>query len=279
MGGRINTIMQTCFFYLSGILPQDEAIAAIKDAIQKTYGRKGEEVVKKNFDAVDQAMANLHEIKVPAKATSKIEKPPVVPAEAPPFVQKVTADDHGRAGRRAARQRHARRRHLADGHHAVGEAQHRPGDSRSGTRPSASSAASARSSARTPRIRTKVYDPALLAKAPEGFRSADAKGKEFEGMKWTVQVAPEDCTGCGVCVQVCPAKNKTEPTRKAINMTFQPPLREARADELRVLPVDPRHATARSSRSTPSRAASSAGRCLSTPAPAPAAARRPTSSC
>ena len=225
MGGRINTIMQTCFFYLSSILPQAEAIAAIKKSIEDTYGRKGADVVKKNFAAVDQAIANLHEIKVPAKADSKTSRPPVVPPQAPKFVQKVTATIM--AGR---------------GDELPVSAM--PDD---GTWPTATTQWEKRNIAlEVPiwdpavciqcgkcsiccphaSIRTKVYDAGLLEKAPKGFRSADAKGKEFEGMKWTVQVAPEDCTGCGMCVQTCPAKNKTEPTRKAINMTFQPPLRE-----------------------------------------------------
>jgi len=225
MGGRINTIMQTCFFYLSGILPQQEAIVAIKDSIKQTYGRKGDDVVKQNYNAVDQTIANLHEIKVPAKATSKIEKPPLVSPQAPDFVKKVTATIM--AGR---------------GDELPVSAM--PAD---GTWPTATTQWEKRNialeipvwdpavciqcgkcsiSCPHASIRTKAYEPGLLAKAPAGFRSADAKGKEFEGLKWTVQVAPEDCTGCGVCVQVCPAKNKTDPARKAINMNFQPPLRE-----------------------------------------------------
>jgi len=225
MGGRINTIMQTCFFYLSGILPQDEAIKAIKDAIKKTYGAKGDQIVQQNYKAVDQAVANLHQIQVPAKASSSIEKPPVVPPQAPEFVQKVTAVIM--AGR---------------GDELPVSAM--PAD---GTWPTATTQWEKRNIAMEipiwdpevciqcgkcsiacphASIRTKAYDAALLAKAPAGFRSADAKGKEFEGLKWTVQVAPEDCTGCGACVNVCPAKNKTDPSRKAINMAFQPPLRQ-----------------------------------------------------
>jgi pyruvate-ferredoxin/flavodoxin oxidoreductase len=225
MGGRINTIMQTCFFYLSGILPQEEAVKAIKDAIKKTYGTKGEQIVQQNYQAVDHAIANLHKIDVPASATSKVEMPPVVPRQAPPFVQKVTAAIM--AGR---------------GDELPVSAM--PDD---GTWPTATTQWEKRNialeipvwdpdvciqcgkcsfSCPHATIRTKVYDPALLAKAPATFKSADAKG-EFKGMKWTVQVAPEDCTGCGLCVHICPAKNKTEPTRKAINMSFQPPLRES----------------------------------------------------
>ena len=225
MGGRINTIMQTCFFYLSGILPQDEAIKAIKDAIKKTYGSKGDQIVQQNYKAVDQAVANLHQIQVPAKASSSIEKPPVVPPQAPQFVKKVTAV-------------------IMEGRGDDLPVSAMPDD---GTWPTATTQWEKRNialeipiwdpavciqcgkcSITCPHaaIRTKAYDAALLAKAPAGFRSADAKGKEFEGLKWTVQVAPEDCTGCGACVNVCPAKNKTDPSRKAINMAFQPPLRQ-----------------------------------------------------
>jgi pyruvate-ferredoxin/flavodoxin oxidoreductase len=226
MGSHINTIMQTCFFYLSGILPQEAAIQAIKDAIKKTYGAKGDQIVQQNNKAVDQAVANLHKINVPPKATGKIEKPPVVPPQAPEFVKKVTATIM--AGR---------------GDDLPVSAM--PAD---GTWPTATTQWEKRNialeipiwdpatciqcgkcSIACPHasIRTKAYDPSLLAEAPAGFRSADAKGKEFEALKWTVQAAPEDCTGCGACVNVCPAKNKTDPSRKAINMAFQPPLRES----------------------------------------------------
>jgi len=226
MGTRINTIMQTCFFALSGILPADEAIAKIKQAIEKTYGKKGEKVVQMNYAAVDHALENLHEIPVPDKATGTIEKPPTVPAEAPRFVKEVTAKIMAQKGDELPVS-------------AI------PAD---GTWPTATTQWEKRNialeipiwdpevciqcgkcSIACPHasIRAKVYDPSELDKAPETFRSAEAKGKEFAGMKWTIQVAPEDCTGCGACVNVCPAKNKLEPGRKAINMAFQPPLREA----------------------------------------------------
>jgi len=226
MGGRINTIMQTCFFYLSGILLQDQAINAIKDAIRDTYGSKGEEIVRKNFDAVDHAIANLHEIPVPAKATSSIRKPPVVSEKAPKFVKDVTAM-------------------ILAGRGDEVPVSAMPDD---GTWPSATTQWEKRNialeipawdpqvciqcgkcSIACPHatIRAKVYSPALLEKAPATFKSADAKGQEFAGMKWTIQVAPEDCTGCGACVHACPAKNKTDPSRKAINMTSQLPLRES----------------------------------------------------
>jgi len=229
MGARINTIMQTCFFYLSSILPQDQAIEAIKRAIKKTYGRKGDKIVQMNYNAVDQAVANLHEIPVPDAPSSEIEKPPIVPAEAPEFVRNVTAKI------------------------MAGEGESLPVSAIpvDGVWPTATTQWEKRNialeipvwdpdvciqcgkcSIACPHaaIRAKVYDPALLEKAPETFKSADAKGKDFAGLKWTIQVAPEDCTGCGACVNACPAKNKQEPGKKAINMAFQPPLREPERD-------------------------------------------------
>jgi len=228
MGTRINTIMQTCFFALSGILPRDEAIAKIKAAIKKTYGKKGEEIVQMNYAAVDGTLANLHEIPVPAEATSTIEKPPVVPADAPRFVHDVTAKI------------------------LAGEGNDIPVSAMpvDGIWPSATTQWEKRNIAMNipawdpdvciqcakcsitcphAAIRAKVYDPALLDKAPETFKSTDAKGKDFAGKKWTIQIAPEDCTGCGTCVEACPAKNKSAPGRKAINMTPQMPIRRSEA--------------------------------------------------
>ena len=225
MGARINTIMQTCFFYLSSILPQAEAIQAIKDAIKKTYGAKGDKIVQMNYQAVDQAVANLHRIELPEAADSGIAKPPIVPEEAPEFVRSVTAKI------------------------LAGEGESLPVSAMpdDGVWPTATTQWEKRNIALEipvwdpevciqcakcsivcphATIRVKAYDPALLDGAPATFRSADAKGKDFAGLKWTVQIAPEDCTGCGVCVQACPAKNKAEPSKKAINLSFQPPLRE-----------------------------------------------------
>ena len=228
MGGRINTIMQTCFFYLSGILPQGEAIQAIKDAIKKTYGKKGEQIVLQNYHAVDQSIANLHEIKIPASPTSTIQMPPVVSAEAPEFVRNVTAT-------------------IMAGNGDTLPVSAMPED---GVWPTGTTQwekrnialeipvwdpevciQCAKCSIACPHatIRAKIYDPAVLGGAPATFRSVEAKG-EFKGSKWTIQVAPEDCTGCGACVHVCPAKNKLDPKRKAINMEFQPPLRETERD-------------------------------------------------
>ncbi|MFQ5807682.1 MAG: pyruvate:ferredoxin (flavodoxin) oxidoreductase, partial [Phycisphaerae bacterium] len=229
MGARINTIMQTCFFAISGVLPREEAIAAIKGAIKKTYGSKGEDIVKKNWNAVDQTLANLHEIKVPDRVTSDVAMPPPVSTAAPAFVQDVL-------GR------------IISGRGDELPVSAMPCD---GTFPVDTARWEKRNIALEipvwdpdvctqcgkcvivcphAAIRMKAYDPQLLKGAPQTFKHAKAIGKEFAGMVTTVQVAPEDCTGCGVCVEVCPAKNKKETRLKAINMQFQPPLRESERD-------------------------------------------------
>ncbi|MDQ7006865.1 MAG: pyruvate:ferredoxin (flavodoxin) oxidoreductase [Acidobacteriota bacterium] len=228
MGARINTIMQTCFFAISGVLPRGQAIAKIKDAIRKTYGKKGEAIVDKNFRAVDMALANMHEMKIPGEVTSQLEMPPVVPDHAPEFVRKVTAEIIAGRGDRLP-------------------VSAMPVD---GTFPAGTSRYEKRNIALAipvwdpdvctqcgkcslicphAAIRQKIYDPALLEKAPATFKAADYRGKDFEGVRFTIQVAPEDCTGCALCVHVCPAKNRAEPRLKAINMEPQPPLREQEA--------------------------------------------------
>ena len=226
MGARINTIMQTCFFAISGVLPKAEAIQAIKDAIKKTYGKKGEEVVKKNWAAVDGTLANLHEIKIPAAATSELEMPPAVSSEAPEFVRNVLGEII--AGRGDALPVSAM---PVDGTFPIDTAQWEKRNialeipvwdpevciqcGKCGlVCPHAA-------------IRLKVYDTTHLEGAPPTFKHHNYIGKEFPGYVMTVQTAPEDCTGCGLCVEVCPAKNKKETRLKAINMEFQPPLRDS----------------------------------------------------
>jgi pyruvate-ferredoxin/flavodoxin oxidoreductase len=229
MGGRMNTIMQTAFFAISGILPRESAIAEIKHSIEKTYGKRGEAVVKKNFDAVDSTLANLYEVKVPAEITSKTMRRQSVPSEAPEFVRNVLGEIIG-----------------ANGDNIPVSAF--PVD---GTFPTGTTQWEKRNIALEipvwdeniciqcgkcvmvcPHavIRHKVYDEKLLANAPETFKHMTSKFKEFsQGMAYTVQVAPEDCTGCTLCVEVCPVKDKTQVGRKALNMEAQPPLREQEA--------------------------------------------------
>ena len=225
LGGRINTIMQTCFFAISGILPRDQAIASIKEAIRKTYGKRGEAVVQQNFQAVDQALANLYEVKVPDRVTSTLTRRPPVPENAPEFVRRVLGPMIAGDGDRIP-------------------VSMLPAD---GTYPSATTRYEKRNiSLEIPVwepdlciqcgkcvfvcphavIRQKVYEPHYLEEAPPTFKSADARWREFKGWKYTLQVAPEDCTGCGLCVEVCPAKDKSQVGRKAINLAPQPPLRE-----------------------------------------------------
>jgi len=226
MGARVNTIMQTCFFAISGILPREEAIQAIKDSIKKTYGAKGEEVVKKNYKAVEQTLANLFEVKVPSKAGGTIEKPPVVSPHAPEFVRNFTA------------------RILASEGDLIPVSAF-PVD---GTFPTGTSQWEKRSialeipswdpdtciqcgkcsiSCPHAAIRIKAYDEKLVEKAPPSFKWMKARGSDFpSNMNYTIQVAPEDCTGCGVCVEMCPARNKRQSKLKAINMVPQPPIRE-----------------------------------------------------
>jgi pyruvate-ferredoxin/flavodoxin oxidoreductase len=225
MGARINTIMQTCFFAISGVLPREEAIQAIKHSVEKTYGKKGEEIVRKNFDAIDLTLANLFEVNVPEKITSSIEIPPTVSVHAPEFVRKVTAPIIAGAGDSLPVSAFP-----VDGTFPVGTSQWEKRnialeipvwDEQVCIQCNKCAIVCPHAT-----IRIKVYEPSLLADAPQGWKSMDYKGPEYKGMKYTVQVAPEDCTGCGICVEICPAKNKSETRLKAINMRPQPPIRE-----------------------------------------------------
>ena len=224
MGARINTIMQTCFFAISGVLPKDEAIDKIKEAIKKSYSKKGDDVVQQNYKAVDQSLAKLFEVNYPETVNSTIEQPPTVPDEAPEFVKRVIAPIIRMDGDNVP---------VSD----------MPAD---GTWPTGTTQWEKRNVAQEipvwekdiciqcgicslvcphAAIRMKVFGNYHLGNAPETFKSTDAKGKDFTGMKFSVQVAPEDCTGCGTCVHACPAKSKETPELKAINLAYQPPLR------------------------------------------------------
>nr|VFK23646.1 MAG: pyruvate-ferredoxin/flavodoxin oxidoreductase [Candidatus Kentron sp. MB]VFK27991.1 MAG: pyruvate-ferredoxin/flavodoxin oxidoreductase [Candidatus Kentron sp. MB]VFK74507.1 MAG: pyruvate-ferredoxin/flavodoxin oxidoreductase [Candidatus Kentron sp. MB] len=227
MGTRINTIMQTCFFAISGVLPREKAIAKIKSAIEKTYSAKGEDVVQHNFRAVDQTLEHLHKVTVPKTVTSAREIPPVVPKDAPEFVQEVTA--RMMAGR---------------GDDIPVSAL--PID---GTYPTGTSAWEKRNislyapvwqpeiciqcgncSLVCPHgvIRAKFYNEAELESAPAQFPSALIRGRGFPDVRYTLQIFVEDCTGCALCVEVCPAKDKEKSGTKAINMQLKGKLAEDR---------------------------------------------------
>ncbi|HTO03694.1 MAG TPA: pyruvate:ferredoxin (flavodoxin) oxidoreductase, partial [Opitutus sp.] len=224
MGRRTNTVLQTCFFALSGVLPQDEAIRQIKKAIDKTYGKKGEQIVRMNYAAVDAALDGLQEVPIPAEIDVNAigSVPPVYPG-ASEFVQKVTA------------------RLLAD----EGDLMPVSAMPLDGCWPTGTARFEKRNIAlEIPTwdatlciqcnkcvmvcphavIRAKFYDPSHLEGAPESFLSTPFRSNEFPGQRYSLQVAPEDCTGCSLCVQVCPAKDKTNPRHKAIDMVPQPPL-------------------------------------------------------
>ncbi|MHB1155308.1 MAG: pyruvate:ferredoxin (flavodoxin) oxidoreductase [Phycisphaerales bacterium] len=227
MGRRINTVMQTCFFAISGVLERDEAITKIKEAIRKTYAKKGDEIVKRNFAAVDQTLEHLHEV-TPGTVTSKRTRPAVVSDKAPDLVKRVTA--MMMAGKGDLLPVSAL---PVDGGWPTGTAQWEkrniaeeiPVWTESVCIQCNKCALVCPHAA----IRSKVYDADQLKSAPGSFRSVDYKAPDFKGQKFTIQVAPEDCTGCGLCVSVCPAKNKAEPKLKAINMERQLPLRDREA--------------------------------------------------
>ena len=225
MGNRINTIMQTCFFAISGVLEKEQAVAEIKHAIEKSYGKRGEAVVLQNFAAVDQTLENLFEVKVPSQVTSTFTRRDVVSEEAPQFVRQVLAPIIALEGDSLPVSAF-------------------PVD---GTYPSATTQWEKRNiTLEIPVwesdiciqcgkccfvcphavIREKVYDSSYLKNAPSSWLSTEARWKEFPDLKYTLAVSPEDCTGCSLCVEVCPAKDKSQVGRKAINMAPQPPIRE-----------------------------------------------------
>jgi pyruvate-ferredoxin/flavodoxin oxidoreductase len=229
MGTRINTVMQTCFFAISGVLPRDEAIEQIKKSIEKTYGKRGPEVVRKNFAAVDQTLENLHKVTVPAAVTATRKLPPIVSDAAPDFVKRVTAVMLANKG-------------------DLLPVSAFPVD---GTWPTATAQWEKRNIAQDipvwdpaiciqcnkcamvcphAAIRAKVYESDLLKAAPGTYKSMDFKGNEFKGMKYTIQIAPEDCTGCTLCAVVCPARDKSNPKHKSLDMHPQRPLRDAERD-------------------------------------------------
>ncbi|MCC7539951.1 MAG: pyruvate:ferredoxin (flavodoxin) oxidoreductase [Deltaproteobacteria bacterium] len=222
--GRINTIMQTCFFAIAGVLPREEAITAVKEAIAKSYGKRGGDIVDKNFAAVDHALGHLHRIEVPPEPSATRRKPPPVADAAPDFVKRVTAM-------------------MLENKGDLLPVSAFPVD---GTWPTATAQWEKRNIALElpvwdeaiciqcnkcalacphAAIRAKLYAPEHLEGAPSTFKSVPFKSNDFPGQRYTIQVAPEDCTGCRVCVAVCPAKDKSNPRHKALEMEDQEPLR------------------------------------------------------
>jgi pyruvate-ferredoxin/flavodoxin oxidoreductase len=229
MGSRINTIMQTCFFAISGVLPRDEAIKQIKKSIQKTYGKRGDAVVQKNFAAVDHALAHLEKVELPVAASSSFDLTGAISDKAPKFVHDVL------------------------GQIAAGKGDLIPVSAipAGGAFPTGTAQWEKRNIAQfipvwdkdlciqcgkcvmvCPHavIRAKIYNPELGDKSPATFKWAKPKWRGMEEERYTLQVAPEDCTGCAVCVEVCPVKNKSDASKKAINMAPQAPLREPERD-------------------------------------------------
>jgi pyruvate-ferredoxin/flavodoxin oxidoreductase len=229
LGKRINTIMQTCFFAISGVLPQEQAIEAIKDAVKKTYGRKSRRITTMNIEAIDATLANLHQIEPPGEASSEIESGIEMPADAPQFIRQVTGE-------------------IIAGRGDLIPVSLLPED---GTWPLGSSVYEKRNLALEipvwetdicthcgkcvfvcphSAIRSKAFAESELSSAPAGFKSIQIKGKDFpQGVHIAYQVAPEDCTGCSLCVDICPIRDKANASRKAINMSPQPPLRQQEA--------------------------------------------------
>lgn len=228
MGRRINTVMQVCFFAISGILPREESIEKIKESIRKTYSKKGDEIVRLNLTAVDNTLSHLHEIEIPKQVTSNYDILQPVPENSPDFVKNVLGE-------------------IIAGRGDLLPVSAFPVD---GTFPSATAQWEKRNIALDipvwdeniciqcgkcaivcphATIRIKVFEEALVKEAPATFKYTDARDREWKGQKYTIQVAPEDCTGCGVCFEVCPVKDKTDTSRKALNMMPQIPLRKQEA--------------------------------------------------
>ncbi|HVI09185.1 MAG TPA: pyruvate:ferredoxin (flavodoxin) oxidoreductase [Candidatus Binatia bacterium] len=229
MGSRMNTILQVCFFAISKVLPGEQAIESIRKSIRDTYGKKGEEIVQKNMQAVDETLAHLFEVTIPERASSAIEMPPPFSTDAPAFEKNVLGMIYGGRGEELPVSAFP-----VDGTFPTGTAKWEKRnlaleipvwDERVCIQCGKCAMVCPHAV-----IRMKVYDSKELAGAPPTFKATAAKDKEWQGLKYTIQVAPEDCTGCGICVEICPAKNKTETRLKAINMAPQPPLRAPESD-------------------------------------------------
>jgi pyruvate-ferredoxin/flavodoxin oxidoreductase len=217
LGARINTIMQPCFFHVSGVLPEDEVIPRIKASIEKEYGKRGRKVVEKNFAAVDRALSELSEVKVPGEATSTLHRMPPMPADAPDFVREVTAL-------------------LIRGEGDLLPVSAMPAD---GTWPTGTAQWEKRAIAQDlpfwdpdlctdcgkcavtcphTAVRIKIFPKEQLEGAPEGFQSKPFKSRDLPDHQLSIAIAADDCTGCGICVDVCPAVSKSDPSHKSLDL-------------------------------------------------------------
>jgi pyruvate-ferredoxin/flavodoxin oxidoreductase len=226
MGGRINTVMQTCFFAISGVLPARQAIEAIKNSIRKTYGKKGDEVVEMNLRAVDQTLAHLYEVKIPDAVVPVKSNGNGELKRAPNFVRNVLGEIIAGRGDRVPVSALPN-----DGTYPTGTTQFEKRNLASEVPvwdpPVCIQCGRCVLVCPHAVIRSKAYEAVVLPSAPSSFKSAEARLPDWKGLKYTLQVAVEDCTGCGICVDVCPARNKSEARLKAINMQPQLPLRES----------------------------------------------------
>ena len=229
MGGRINTVMQTCFFALANLFSRDEAMAHIKHAIEKTYAGKGSEAVRKNFAVVDAALDHLQPVPLPDHLTADHDLPPPVPAEAPEFVQRVTALMLAGKGDLLPVSAFA-----ADGMWPTATAQWEKRnlalqipvwDAELCIQCNKCAVVCPHAA-----IRAKVFAQDAVATAPPTFKAVPFKARDFGPVHYSIQVAPEDCTGCTLCVEVCPAKDKRQPDRRALAMADQAPLRAQEHD-------------------------------------------------
>ncbi len=230
MGTRINTVMQTCFFAVSGVLPREQAIESIKTAIEKTYRRKGSDVVRRNFAAVDDTLAHLQSVVIPATVSSSLELPPMVPKHAPTFVQRVTAPLMAGQGDALAVSELP-----VDGTFPVGTAaweKRNVSDTVASWEPDLCIQCG-NCSLVCPHgvIRSRFYNASLLQPAPSTFKSAPIDARGFPDTRYTLQVYLEDCTGCNLCVEVCPATSKTESGKKAINLAAKATSPQGRANQ------------------------------------------------